>query len=81
MSHAYLEQQLLPSLAASEDHAGVAGLGRRLARWWRHVNATLGPASGLTPLWPSNSAFSVNLNGSYKLPSRSRGTGPPFRRV
>jgi MtrB/PioB family decaheme-associated outer membrane protein len=35
-------------------------------------SATLGPASGLTPLWPSNSAFSVNLNGSYKLPSRSR---------
>ena len=26
-------------------------------------SATLGPASGLTPLWPSNSAFSVNLNG------------------
>jgi MtrB/PioB family decaheme-associated outer membrane protein len=35
-------------------------------------SATLGPASGLTPLWPSNSAFSFNVNGSYKLPARSR---------
>ena len=35
-------------------------------------SATLGPASGLTPLWPSNSAVSFNMNGSYKLPSRSR---------
>lgn len=45
VSHAYLEQQLLPSLAASPDHAGVATVGRHLARWWRHVNSTLGPAS------------------------------------
>jgi MtrB/PioB family decaheme-associated outer membrane protein len=35
-------------------------------------SATLGPSSGLTPLWPSNSAVSFNMNGSYKLPSRSR---------
>ncbi len=35
-------------------------------------SATLGPASGLTPMWPSNTAFSFNVNGSYKLPVRSR---------
>jgi MtrB/PioB family decaheme-associated outer membrane protein len=35
-------------------------------------SATLGPASGLVPMWPSNSAVSFNMNGSYKLPSRSR---------
>ena len=29
----------------SPDHAAVAALGRQLARWWRHVNSTLGPAS------------------------------------
>jgi MtrB/PioB family decaheme-associated outer membrane protein len=31
-----------------------------------------GPASGRVPMWPTNSAFSLNLNGSYKLPVRSR---------
>jgi MtrB/PioB family decaheme-associated outer membrane protein len=35
-------------------------------------SATLGPASGLTPMWPSNTAFAFNVNGSYKLPVRSR---------
>lgn len=45
VSHAYVEQQLLPARAASPDHEAVAALGGQLARWWRHVNATLGPAS------------------------------------
>jgi MtrB/PioB family decaheme-associated outer membrane protein len=31
-----------------------------------------GPSSGLTPLWPSNNTFAVTMNGSYKLPGRSR---------
>jgi MtrB/PioB family decaheme-associated outer membrane protein len=31
-----------------------------------------GPAFGRTPMWPSNNAFSFNVNGSYKLPARSR---------
>ena len=44
VSHAYLEQQLLPSLIAAPDHAATAP-GRRLARWWRYVTTTLGPAS------------------------------------
>ncbi|HTM26061.1 MAG TPA: MtrB/PioB family outer membrane beta-barrel protein [Vicinamibacterales bacterium] len=33
---------------------------------------TAGPASGLAVMWPTNHAFSVNVNGSYKLPARSR---------
>ena len=31
-----------------------------------------GPSSGLTPMWPSNNTFAVTMNGSYKLPARSR---------
>jgi MtrB/PioB family decaheme-associated outer membrane protein len=31
-----------------------------------------GPSKGLAVLWPTNNAFSVNVNGSYKLPARSR---------
>jgi len=31
-----------------------------------------GPSSGLTPMWPSNETFAVTMNGSYKLPARSR---------
>ncbi len=31
-----------------------------------------GPAFGRSPLWPSNDAFAFNVNGSYKLPARSR---------
>lgn len=33
---------------------------------------TGGPAFGRVPMWPSNSAFSFNVNGAYKLPVRSR---------
>jgi hypothetical protein len=44
VSHAYLEQQFLPPLAASPDQT-VPALGRQLSRWWRHVTSTLGPAS------------------------------------
>ena len=46
VSHAYVEQQLLPALLASPDDAAGAAPARQLARWWRRVNATLGPASG-----------------------------------
>jgi MtrB/PioB family decaheme-associated outer membrane protein len=38
----------------------------------RATDAASGPASGLTPMWPSNNAFAFNVNGSYKLPVRSR---------
>jgi MtrB/PioB family decaheme-associated outer membrane protein len=31
-----------------------------------------GPAFGRVPMWPTNSAVALNLNGSYKLPARSR---------
>lgn len=31
-----------------------------------------GPASGRAVLWPTNHSFAVNVNGSYKLPARSR---------
>lgn len=31
-----------------------------------------GPSSGLAVMWPTNHSFAVNLNGSYKLPARSR---------
>ena len=31
-----------------------------------------GPAFGRVPMWPANSALALNLNGSYKLPARSR---------
>jgi MtrB/PioB family decaheme-associated outer membrane protein len=35
-------------------------------------SATLGPASGLAVMWPTNSSYSFNVSGSYKLPARSR---------
>jgi MtrB/PioB family decaheme-associated outer membrane protein len=38
----------------------------------RAVDISAGPASGLAVLWPTNHSFSVNVNGSYKLPARSR---------
>jgi MtrB/PioB family decaheme-associated outer membrane protein len=31
-----------------------------------------GPSSGRVAMWPTNHAFNVNVNGSYKLPARSR---------
>ena len=31
-----------------------------------------GASKGLAPMWSSNQAFSFNVNGSYKLPGRSR---------
>ena len=45
VSHAYLEQQLLPALAAAPGHTAVAAHASQFARWWRNVNAALGPAS------------------------------------
>ena len=33
---------------------------------------TGGPAFGRVPMWPTNNAFNFNVNGSYKLPARSR---------
>lgn len=38
----------------------------------RAVDINGGPASGLAVMWPTNHSFSVNVNGSYKLPARSR---------
>jgi MtrB/PioB family decaheme-associated outer membrane protein len=37
-------------------------------------SATLGPAFGRTSLWPTSNANSMNINGSVKLPHRSRAT-------
>jgi len=31
-----------------------------------------GPAFGRVPMWPSNTAFSFDVSGAYKLPARSR---------
>lgn len=42
LSHAYLEQHLLPHL----DSATSAVLGRQALRWWRTVTRSLGPAAG-----------------------------------
>ena len=33
-----------------------------------------GPAFGQAVLWPTNTSFAVNVNGSYKLPARTRAT-------
>jgi len=38
----------------------------------RAVDISGGTSSGLAVLWPSNNSFSFNVNGSYKLPARSR---------
>jgi MtrB/PioB family decaheme-associated outer membrane protein len=35
---------------------------------------TAGPAFGRAAMWPTNHSFSVNVNGAYKLPARSRVT-------
>ncbi len=38
----------------------------------RAVDANAGPSAGGAVMWPSNMAFSVNANGSYKLAPRTR---------
>ena len=43
VSHAYVEQELLPSKVDGID--GLRVFERRLVRWWRAVARTLGPAS------------------------------------
>ncbi len=43
VSHAYVEQELLPARQAMPDD--VPAFARRLARWWREVSRALGPAS------------------------------------
>ncbi|OFW46391.1 MAG: hypothetical protein A3J29_18000 [Acidobacteria bacterium RIFCSPLOWO2_12_FULL_67_14b] len=45
VSHAYVEQQLLPALARSGPDAVHTAAARRLGQWWRRVNRALGPAS------------------------------------
>ena len=37
-------------------------------------SSTGGPASGLVPMWPTNTSVAFNVNGSYKLPAKSRAT-------
>ena len=41
ISHAYLEQQVLPAI----DREQLAPFERAMVRWWRHVSRSLGPAS------------------------------------
>jgi len=41
ISHAYLEQQVLPGI----DRRELAAFERAIARWWRQVSRALGPAS------------------------------------
>lgn len=38
----------------------------------RAIDANNGPSVGQAAWWPTNSAFNVNLNGSYKLAPRTR---------
>jgi MtrB/PioB family decaheme-associated outer membrane protein len=38
----------------------------------RAVDISGGSSSGRVVMWPTNHSFSVNLNGTYKLPARSR---------
>ena len=42
ISHAYVEERLLPTV----DRASAAPFERRLVRWWARVARSLGPASG-----------------------------------
>ena len=42
ISHAFVEQELLPGAMAD---AQLAAFERQASRWWRHVNRSLGPAS------------------------------------
>ena len=43
VSHAYVEQELLP--ANTDETADLHAFERRLVRWWRAASRTLGPAS------------------------------------
>ena len=40
----------------------------------RATDINNGPASGLAVMWPTNHSFAYTMNGSYKLPARSRAT-------
>ena len=42
LSHAFVEQELLPPAMAGEQ---VNAFAQQLSRWWRHVQRSLGPAS------------------------------------
>ncbi len=44
ISHAYVEQELLPA-AAGMSRDRLAAFERQLTRWWRQVSRSLGPAS------------------------------------
>ncbi len=68
VSHAYLEQQLLPSLAVSAQQADALGLSRQLARWWRRVNSTLGPASSARAVCDVAAAPLLDVLG-HQLPA------------
>ncbi len=65
VSHAYVEQHLLPSLARSGDRAGIAGPGRQLAQWWRHVNRSLGPASSARAIFDVAVASMLEILGHH----------------
>jgi MtrB/PioB family decaheme-associated outer membrane protein len=38
----------------------------------RFADISGGPSQGRMPWWPTNTAFSFNVNGSYKLPKKTR---------
>lgn len=41
---------------------------------FRATDISGGASKGLTPMWPTNHQYSVNVNGAYKLPGHSRAT-------
>lgn len=63
LSHAYLEQHVLPSL----DLASSAALERHALRWWRSVMRALGPAAGARQVFDMATAPLLDWLG-YAVP-------------
>ena len=73
VSHAYLEQQLLPELRGHETLSTVGEFERRMALWWRRVARSLGPAASARQVFDVATSPLLEALG-YAAPSmRSHG--------
>ena len=67
ISHAYLEERVLPAI----DRARVAAFERRLVRWWQRTSRSLGPASS------TRAIFDVAVVPLLELLGHDRPAGAP----
>ena len=64
LSHAYLEQQVLPELERGEIHA----IAKRATQWWRTVSRAIGPSAGGRQVFDVAAASMLEILG-YPVPT------------